>query len=150
LGKKKIISIGAGYDQLPNFVGSISHHAWTTDFLVEQPFAGGGAWNMQGSVTRVDQDNTRYTGTSYSGSAGLLLPWTLGEHQIQPYVRLEQMDLNKGVSTATADFSEVGGGVNVYLFGLAQKLKFTVDGASVKRRTGARFAKITAQFQLIY
>ncbi|MDO8539688.1 MAG: porin [Opitutaceae bacterium] len=150
LTKKRVLSLGGGFDRLDNFIGGIDHRGWTLDGFLNLPVANGSALTVECAVARIAQDHTRYTGNYYFATAGVLLPWAWRSHRFQPFVRYEKFDLDRNVVSGTNDDHETAAGLNWYPLGPEHKAKVTFDWTSVKPRNAKAYNRATTQLQISY
>lgn len=157
LGDKKVLSIGVGFDNLPNFVaGGVDHRAWTLDAFLDMPVGGGekgsrSAITLEGAYGDFDQDNTRFTGDYFYVTGGYLFSGTRWGGRQQAYGRYERFALDPNVVIAMpAQDIEWGGGINHYLSGLGPRAKMTLDFTHAKPRYGLETNRGTLQLQVSF
>jgi hypothetical protein len=136
LGKKKVLTVGAGFDFQDNLRTGPSgnkqdYSAWTLDIHWDQPLGPDkGAVTAEAAVIHVNNgvnslNYTRFSrggdATIYSLKAGHLLPWRLFFGRIQPNIHFERIDPESGEAT-----NIYGGGINYFFKGHANKLSFDV------------------------
>ncbi len=150
LDGKKVFGLGAAYDHLPNFSGTLDHDAWIVDAFFNHAFLGGVA-TLEGGYSEVDQDRTRFTGDYAYGHAAYLFPGErLGGKQ-QIYGRYSHFNLDPGVTVAVnAEEREIGGGITHYLFGLGNRAKITADWTRSLQQAGREIDRATLQFQVSF
>lgn len=117
LGKKKIVTVGAGYttkkyDRLTGAsVDDVTYKAWTVDGYAELPLAEGSAITAEAAYYLYDKDTpTDPKSKAYFVQAGYLLPGRLCG-QLQPVVKFERIERD-GVDNDTSSWA---GGFNYYL-----------------------------------
>lgn len=118
LGKKKIVTIGAGYtakryDRLTGAaVDDVTYKAWTVDGYAEFPLAAESAITAEAAYYLYDRDTPLDPEIkAYFVQTGLLLPGSLGPGKLQPVVKVEQIKKD-GVDNDTSSWA---GGFNYYL-----------------------------------
>jgi hypothetical protein len=114
LGALKVLSVGAGYDRIPNSAPDRENsRAWSVFAVVEQP-VGKGRVNLQ--ATYYDWDGTAWTGgfegTTIGAQLGYLVPGEMAGGLWQPVVRFQRQD------NPDAEFT-----LNTYNLGLNYFLK---------------------------
>ncbi|MFA5937765.1 MAG: porin [Sinimarinibacterium sp.] len=129
LGKKNVLSLGAGYDTQHNLILSgvegQDNRVWTVDTFFDRA-VGGGAVTVEAAYLVIDNGTQTHAlsglaagddATSGYVQAGYLLPGTIGPGRLQPYARYETVDVdNKGAT----DF--LGAGANWLIRGHDAKL----------------------------
>ena len=125
LGKKKIMTVGFGYDTQANVNGAAgsakANTAMTLDFSYENPMDGGGVPNFNAaySTRDVDDDTSASQGTGLHAAVGYLMPGG----KIQPYLRYATWD----AKPTGADVSHTNIGLNYFLKGHKAKIVFDYD-----------------------
>jgi len=156
LGKKKIVSFGAGVDYQQQVLpdpGKVpdDYLAWTLDLTVDYGFAGGNAIALQAAYVNIENcPETAYpaSGVPYEDSyayfvqAGLLIA-----NLVQPVVKY--YTVVSDYDTKDAEISHIIGGLNFYLNGHNANIKVeyaypTGDNKSV----GQKYANIQCQIFL--
>lgn len=137
LGKKKILTLGAGYDSQNDVVSSgekaevTGNTAYTVDLTYEQTLANGGIPNFNiAYYSRSLDDNTSFSqGTGFHIAAGYVLPggnW-------QPYVRYTTWDTELvGGTGSNSDTNKTNIGVNYLIKGHTAKLVFDIEAVDYK------------------
>ncbi len=135
LGKKKVLSIGAGYDYQPDLIlGGIedqNNKAWTTDIFFDHPVGKGAVTaelsyvNLKNSTQKLGFSRLVQGGDAqiYYIQAGYLFPGC----KIQPYLRYEHIDVKDAPDT-----SFPCAGVNYFIKG--HSAKFTLDWTQVHQK----------------
>ncbi|WP_456434496.1 selenite/tellurite reduction operon porin ExtI [Thermosulfuriphilus sp.] len=129
LGKKRVLSIGAGFDYQEDINFSATkiddYSAWTVDLFWDQPL-GAGAITLEAAYIDIDNSANGVTYTYLSSGddasivslkAGYLLPGKVGIGQFQPFVHYQNFDVDKEDDTDVYGF-----GFNYYIKGLANKI----------------------------
>jgi hypothetical protein len=147
LGALKVLSVGAGYDRIPNTAaGSETSQAWNVFAMVEQP-VGKGRFNALAAY--YDWDGPAWTGGFQGKTMGLqvgyLLPVDVLSGRLQPVLRFQRQD------NPDADFTldTYNVGLNYLLKGHA--INFKLDYAINDRRVGTEtFDAFRCQTQLLF
>ena len=145
LGEKKILTVGAGVD----FQGDLNYDspdkrydysAYTMDVHWDQPLGPpGAAITAEAAYIHVNNgpNSINYTHFTkgddadiFSMKAGYLLPWKLFTLGVQPAFHYEYIDADNGSAT-----SIFGGGINVFVYGQANKLSFDVTSVDQGEET---------------
>ena len=146
LGALTVLSVGAGYDRIPNSaVGIDNSHAWNAFVLVEQPIGKG---RVNALAAYYDWEGPAwgggFAGKTMGVQLGYLLPvGTLGG-KWQPVVRLQRQDSDAGITLNTVNL-----GLNYLLKGHAVnvKLDYAIDERQV---AGNKADTFRCQTQLLF
>lgn len=148
LGAMRLLSIGAGYDRIPNSAESIADsRAWNAFALLDQPV---GAGRVNAQAVYYDWQGPAwtggFTGTTMSAQVGWLLPGggSSLEGRWQPVVRLQRQEPDAGTALTTINL-----GVNHFLRGHAINVK--LDYAIADRLVnGKKVDALRFQTQLVF
>ena len=146
LGALKVLSIGAGYDRIPNStVGIDVSQAWNAFVLVEHP-AGKGRVNLLAAYYNWDGPawTGGFDGKTMGAQVGYVLPVEALGGKWQPVVRLQRQDPDTGSALTTVNL-----GLNYLLKGhsINVKLDYAIDDRLV---AGAKADTFRAQTQLLF
>jgi hypothetical protein len=132
LGKKKVLSLGVGYDTQRNLtlngVPGEENRVWTVDAFVDRP-VGASAITIEAAYIDIENSTQTHNFSALAAGddaanayvqAGYLLPGKTGPGRFQPYARYETIDVTAKSST---DFITVGS--NYHLSG--HDAKISVD-----------------------
>jgi hypothetical protein len=124
LGKKKILSLGLGYDTQRNLtlngVAGEENRVWTVDAFLDRP-VGAGAVTIEAAYIDIQNSTQTHNFSALVAGddaanayvqAGYLLPGKTGPGRFQPYARYETIDVTTKSAT---DFITVGS--NYYIHG---------------------------------
>jgi hypothetical protein len=142
LGKKKILSLGVGYDAQRNLtlngVPGEENRVWTVDAFVDRP-VGAGAVTIEAAYIDIQNSTQTHNFSALAAGddadnayvqAGYLLPGKTGPGRFQPYARYETIDVTAKSAT---DFIAVGS--NYYL--KDHDAKISVDFTAVNQKGSA-------------
>ena len=145
LGKKKVLSLGVGYDTQRNLtlngVAGEENRVWTVDAFLDRP-VGVGAVTIEAAYIDIRNSTQTHNFSALAAGddaenayvqAGYLLPGKTGPGRFQPYARYETIDVTAKSAT---DFITVGS--NYYLNGHDGKISvdYTVvdsEGSASRR-----------------
>jgi hypothetical protein len=148
LGALTVLSVGAGYDRIPNSAEGIDNsQAWNVFAMVEQPVGKG---RVNALAAYYDWDGPAWAGGAFEGQTmgvqvGYLLPVVFLDGKWQPVVRVQRQD------NPDADFTlnTVNLGLNYLLKGHA--INFKLDYAINNRRVaGENVDAVCFQAQLLF
>jgi hypothetical protein len=180
LGKKKILSIGGGYDTQGGFTSPATattpagkgYAAYGGDFMIDWPFGPGDAKTGRDAVT-AHVDYIHYDGGCQANSAGVvqsncLIPGLPKQEEIftdlgyychviniQPFIRFEALEF-KDTTKQTGNIRRYMGGLNYYITPAAQNMKITAAWEKIVPNTAATTAltkntnHFVVQFQFFY
>jgi hypothetical protein len=130
LGALTLLSVGAGYDRIPNSTVNIDNsHAWNVFALVEQPVGKG---RVNALAAYYDWEGPAwgggFEGNTMGVQVGYLLPVEALGGKWQPVVRLQRQDSDAGLTLNTVNL-----GLNYLLKGHAinVKLDYAIDDRQV-------------------
>lgn len=169
LGAKRILSIGASYDEQPDAVSDDpnnieftkvgNYSAYDIDVFLDYPIAypslDSGVLTVQAAYLKYNFDNLNLNdGTAYYAEAGYLLPWMLGWGRLEPVIKIDNFESSQTPSNGTyLNFTRYHFGINYWLKEHAAniKLEYLVDsengktnGVNTKGQDAA-----TVQFQIL-
>jgi len=145
LGKKKVLTFGAGVQYQPDAVysdviaktGVKSYSAWTADLFFEYPFKIG-ALTLSAAYLKTDF-NEAYKGSNpdteslgidgakkgWYVKTGFLFPQKIGPGQLQPFIRYETWDFAQLENVLNQKIKWIGAGVNYFIYG--ERFRITVE-----------------------
>jgi hypothetical protein len=145
LGKKKLVTIGAGYttkryDRVTGAtVDNVTYKAWTVDGYAELPLPSESAITGEAAYYNYDKDTPTNPGSkAYFVQAGYLLPGQLGPGKLQSVARFEEIRRD-GIENNTSSWA---GGINYYL--KDHNAKVMVEYLSVNNQNNANTFSGTA------
>jgi hypothetical protein len=146
LGALKVLSVGAGYDRIPNSTAGVDlSQAWNAFVMVEQP-VGQGRLNLLAAYYHWDGPAWAggFEGETMGAQLGYLLPVNGLGGQWQPVVRLQRQDSDAGFTLNTLNI-----GLNYLVKGHAinVKLDYAIDDRLVG---GEKAGTFRAQTQLLF
>jgi len=147
LGALKLLSVGAGYDRIPNSAPNIANsEAWNVFAMVDQPVGKG---RINGLAAYYDWEGPvwvgGFEGTTMGVQVGYLLPVEFLQGKWQPVVRFQRQDN----PDANFTLNTVNLGLNYLLKGHA--INFKLDYAINDRRAaGEDVDTIRFQTQLVF
>lgn len=147
-----IVSVGAGVDYLAGFNADGADHLGVTgDVYCSVPVTPDLRAIAEGSLTAVDQDDTAWSGTHYSGTLGIVVATSASPAgPVHPYVAYQKLrPANAVVDPPTKD-TEFSVGVNFYPGRLEHAFKITLDWTRVTPRDEPSYGRATAQTQLSF
>ncbi len=145
LGKKKVLTFGAGYQIEPDAVYANvaaktlpkDYKAWTVDGFFEYPTSAG-TFTISGAYLKTDFDDAYLGGDPDSRSidiygerngwyakAGYLFPMKVGPGELQVYGRYEDWKYAQLLNIFDQDLKWYGGGINYFIKG--QDLRVTLE-----------------------
>ncbi len=139
LGKKKIVSFGAGIDYqkdgaADNYTTPTKvddYKAWTVDMFIDYPLENGDVPSFQAGYIDYDYGNTGHAndGTAIYAQAGYLFNKQMGIGKIEPIVRYQSFDSSTGT-----DDTGLYLGVAYWIDGFRANLKaeYEIDGGDGK------------------
>lgn len=153
LGGKKVLSIGAGFDNqskltLNNIAGQ-HNTTWTIDGFIDHPL-GGGAITVESAYISIHNSSQAHSlGLLEAGDdaslayvqAGYFLGKTPGTRGLQPYLRYETVSIEQ-----KDEVSFLSGGANYYLKG--HNAKISMDYTVVNKRGASDQDIVTVQLAL--
>jgi hypothetical protein len=150
-----IVSVGAGFETIPEFDGVNDHTGMGGDVYVSYPVgealqviaeAGGAIIDQSAGDTKV-----KWTGTYMYGNAGVVLKdLETPVGFLHPYVRFEKFEADEDVAAPTSADKEMSVGVTCYPNGLNHSYKATLDVTQVTPRGKDSFNRGTLQFQVSF
>jgi hypothetical protein len=149
LDGKRLLSISAGFDSLPDFAAAgEDHSAWTVDAYCVHPFGKRAIAIAQAAYAAVDQEEVVWTGDWLTGCVGVYLKKAPFVGSVHPYVRYERFDADHAVSAPPALGRELSAGLNLYPYDLGNSGKVTLDWTRVRPSEGEAYSRLTAQMQV--
>ncbi len=157
LGKKRVLSIGAGFDYQEDIKATSSsttkddYSAWTVDLFWDQPL-GAGAITLEAAYIDIDHSANGVTWTYLSAGddasivsvkAGYLFPGKIGVGQLQPFVHYQNFDVDN-----EDDTDVYGIGLNYYIKGLANKISLDLTFVDQDRESGSIQDHVIFTFQI--
>lgn len=152
LGKKKVLSLGLGYDMQNDLtlsgLGGRNNRAWTADVFFDYPI-GDGALTVESSYIDNENSTQQHNFSSLAPGddaqnlyvqAGYLFAGKIGSGRIQVYVRYETIDVDRKEGT-----NFISTGLNYYIKGHDAKL--SADYTHVEHGNSREHQSI-ATFQL--
>lgn len=131
LGKKQVLSLGAGADYQSDLVFGVrqkDYTAWTVDAFYDSPIKNHGSVTFEGAYINIQNGPNSITNTQFSpgndGSiislkAGYLFNRQLGPGKFQPFAHWQYIDVDEGNKDGTNVY---GAGLNYFFKGHANKL----------------------------
>jgi len=147
LGTLKLLSVGAGYDRIPNSTPNVANsEAWNFFALIDQPVGKG---RINGLAAYYKWEGPAWVGgfegTTMGAQLGYLLPGEFFQGRLQPVVRLQRQDN----PDAAFELNTVNLGLNFLLKGHA--INFKADYAINDRRVaGEDVDALRFQTQLVF
>jgi hypothetical protein len=170
LGKKKVLTVGAGYQIQPDAVfsnvagatGAKDYQAWTYDIFFEYPTPSGTV-TASAAYLKVDFDDA-YKGADpdpfaigingekhgWYAKAGYLLPNKVGPGQLQFFGRYEDWNFAELLNVFDQQVKWYAGGLNYFLRGqdLRLTLQYSVNDFDKETASVEDFNTLTAMLQL--
>lgn len=170
LGAKKILSVGASYDEEPNAISDDpknvdftkvgNYSAYDVDVFLDYPIAypsiDSGVATFQAAYLRYNFDNLNLNdGTAYYVEAGYLLPWVVGWGRLEPVIKIDNFASSQTPSNGTyLNFTRFHFGINYWLKAHQANIKaeYMSDNESGKSAgTNTQGQDIgTIQFQILF
>ena len=170
LGAKKILSVGASYDEDPNSISADpsnvnftkvgNYSAYDVDVFLDYPIAypsiDSGVITAQAAYLRYNYDNLNYDdGTAYYVELGYLFPWVIGWGRLEPVIKIDSFTSSQTPASGTyLNFTRYHFGVNYWIKEHEANIKaeYLVDSESSKiagvDTHGQDIA--TVQFQILF
>lgn len=147
-----IVSVGAGFETIPEFDGVNDHTGVGGDAYVSYPVGEALQVIAEAGGAIIDQSDVKWTGTYMYANAGVVLKdLDTPVGFLHPYVRIEKFDLDEAVATAPSGAEkEMSVGVTCYPNGLSHSYKATLDMTQVTPHGGESFNRGTLQFQVSF
>ncbi len=170
LGAKRILSVGASYDEEPNSISDDpanvnftkvgNYSAYDVDVFLDYPIAypsiDSGVLTVQAAYLRYNYDNLNYDdGTAFYAEAGYLFPWVVGWGRLEPVIKIDNFASSQTPAGGTyLNFTRYHFGVNYWLKEHQANIKaeYLVDSENGKiAGVNAQSQDIaTVQFQILF
>ncbi len=170
LGAKRILSVGASYDEQPNSISDDlenvnftkvgNYSAYDVDVFLDYPIAypsiDSGVVTVQAAYLRYNYDNLNYNdGTAFYVEAGYLFPWVVGWGRLEPVIKIDNFSSSETPSNGTyLKFTRYHFGVNYWIKEHEANIKaeYLVDSENGKvAGVNAMSQDIaTVQFQILF
>ncbi len=169
LGAKRILSVGASYDEQPdsisddpsnvNFTKVGNYSAYDVDVFLDYPIAwpsiASGVLTVQAAYLNYNYDKLNYNdGAAWYAEIGYLLPWVVGWGRLEPVIKIDSFTSSQTPANGTyLDFARYHFGVNYWLKEHEANIKaeYLVDSENGKiNGTNAQgLDAATVQFQIL-
>ncbi len=170
LGAKRILSVGASYDEEPNSISDDpanvnftkvgNYSAYDVDVFLDYPIAypsiDSGVLTVQAAYLRYNYDNLNYDdGTAFYAEAGYLFPLVVGWGRLEPVIKIDNFASSQTPAGGTyLNFTRYHFGVNYWLKEHQANIKaeYLVDSENGKiAGVNAQSQDIaTVQFQILF